>query len=39
MEALTREQDLRVSSSTYGERQTQSALLPGALTSRLVLTL
>lgn len=39
LEALTREQDLRVSSSTYGERQTQSALLPGALTSRLVLTL
>jgi len=39
LEALTRERQLRVSSSTYGERQTDSSLLPGALAGRLKLTL
>ncbi|MGO4581053.1 metallopeptidase TldD-related protein [Cupriavidus sp. 2TAF22] len=39
LEALTRERQLRVSSGTYGERQTDSSLLPGALTGRLRLTL
>ncbi|GAB7550446.1 TldD/PmbA family protein [Cupriavidus sp. 8B] len=39
LEALTSERQLRVSSSTYGERQTDSALLPGALTGKLTLTL
>jgi hypothetical protein len=39
LEALTRERQLRVSSSTYGERQTDSALLPGALSGKLTLTL
>ncbi|AOE85687.1 TldD/PmbA family protein [Pseudomonas sp. TCU-HL1] len=39
LEALTQERQLRLSSSTYGERQTWSALLPGALVSRLKLTL
>jgi len=39
LQALTHERDLRVSSSTYDERQTQSALLPGALTGKLTLTL
>ncbi|MDF3832166.1 metallopeptidase TldD-related protein [Cupriavidus basilensis] len=39
LEALTSERQLRVSSSTYGERQTDSSLLPGALTGRLMLTL
>ncbi|MDR3382697.1 TldD/PmbA family protein [Cupriavidus basilensis] len=39
LEALTSERQLRVSSNTYGERQTDSALLPGALTGKLTLTL
>ncbi|MNN74674.1 hypothetical protein D3C81_1909000 [compost metagenome] len=39
LEALTRERQLRLSSSTYGERQTWSALLPGALVGSLKLTL
>ncbi|WP_044872893.1 metallopeptidase TldD-related protein [Pseudomonas sp. LFM046] len=39
LEDLTRERQLRLSSSTYGERQTWSALLPGALVGRLKLTL
>ncbi|MDT4866563.1 hypothetical protein FQZ97_1014220 [compost metagenome] len=39
LEALTQERQLRLSSSTYGERQTWSALLPGALVGRLKLTL
>ncbi|WP_271412062.1 TldD/PmbA family protein [Pseudomonas sp. Q1-7] len=39
LEALTVERQLRLSSSTYGERQTWSALLPGALVRSLKLTL
>ncbi|UCO96024.1 TldD/PmbA family protein [Metapseudomonas lalkuanensis] len=39
LEALTQERQLRLSSSTYGERQTWSALLPGALLGNLKLTL
>ncbi|WP_028631226.1 TldD/PmbA family protein [Metapseudomonas resinovorans] len=39
LEDLTLERQLRLSSSTYGERQTWSALLPGALVNRLKLTL
>ncbi|MFZ6044903.1 TldD/PmbA family protein [Pseudomonas sp. CR3202] len=39
LEALTLERQLKLSSSTYGERQTLSALLPGALVGRLKLTL
>ncbi|MFW0757016.1 TldD/PmbA family protein [Pseudomonas sp. H11T01] len=39
LEALTRERDLILSASTYSQRQTASALLPGALVSRLTLTL
>jgi predicted Zn-dependent protease len=39
LEALTQERQLRLSSSTYGERQTWSALLPGVLSGRLKLTL
>ncbi len=39
LEALTVERQLRLSSSTYGERQTWSALLPGALVGSLKLTL
>lgn len=39
LEALTQERQLRLSSSTYGERQTWSALLPGALVRSLKLTL
>ena len=39
LEALTRERELILSASTYSQRQTASALLPGALVSRLTLTL
>lgn len=39
LEALTAERQLRLSASTYGERQTLSSLLPGALVKRLQLTL
>jgi predicted Zn-dependent protease len=39
LEALTRERELILSASTYSQRQTASALLPGALISRLTLTL
>ena len=39
LEALTTERELILSTSTYGERQTSSSLLPGALVKRLVLTL
>jgi len=39
LEALTAERELTLSTSTYGERQTSSSLLPGALVKRLVLTL
>ncbi|GLZ86530.1 hypothetical protein Pres01_25810 [Metapseudomonas resinovorans] len=39
LEELTQERQLRLSSSTYGERQTWSALLPGALVGKLKLTL
>ncbi len=39
LEALTVERQLRLSNSTYGERQTWSALVPGALVGRLKLTL
>ncbi|WP_375738536.1 TldD/PmbA family protein [Pseudomonas boanensis] len=39
LEALTQERQLRLSNATYGERQTWSTLLPGALTSKLKLTL
>ncbi|WP_095109033.1 TldD/PmbA family protein [Pseudomonas sp. Irchel 3E20] len=37
--ALTRERELLLSASTYSQRHTDSALLPGALVSRLTLTL
>jgi hypothetical protein len=36
---LTAERELILSTSTYGERQTHSSLLPGALVKRLLLTL
>ncbi|MBN0979282.1 TldD/PmbA family protein [Pseudomonas hygromyciniae] len=39
LEALTTERELRLSASTYGERNTSSSLLPGALVKRLTLTL
>ncbi|NBA96672.1 TldD/PmbA family protein [Pseudomonas sp. R5(2019)] len=39
LEALTVERELILSTSTYGERQTSSTHLPGALLSRLTLTL
>ncbi|MNZ99512.1 peptidase PmbA [compost metagenome] len=39
LEALTRERELILSASTYDQRATASALLPGALVSRLTLTL
>lgn len=39
LEALTRERELSLSTSTYQERQHGSTLLPGALLSRLTLTL
>lgn len=39
LDALTSERELILSTSTYGERQTSSTLLPGALVKRLVLTL
>jgi hypothetical protein len=39
LEALTRERELILSASTYSQRQTASSLLPGALISRLTLTL
>ncbi|WP_175653903.1 TldD/PmbA family protein [Pseudomonas sp. Marseille-P9899] len=39
LEALTRERELMLSTSTYGQRQTGSNHLPGALVKRLTLTL
>jgi predicted Zn-dependent protease len=39
LEALTTERELILSASTYSQRQTASNLLPGALISRLTLTL
>jgi len=39
LEALTAERELLLSASTYSQRATASALLPGALVSRLTLTL
>ncbi|MDB6143040.1 MAG: Zn-dependent protease [Pseudomonas sp.] len=39
LEELTQERDLILSASTYSQRQTSSSLLPGALISRLTLTL
>jgi predicted Zn-dependent protease len=39
LEALTSERELILSASTYSQRQTASNLLPGALVSRLTLTL
>ncbi|MDD0977272.1 TldD/PmbA family protein [Pseudomonas fontis] len=39
LEALTRERELILSTSTYGQRQTSSSHLPGALVARLTLTL
>ena len=39
LEALTAERELLLSASTYGERNTSSNLLPGALVKRLTLTL
>ena len=39
LEALTSERELILSASTYDQRATASALLPGALVSRLTLTL
>ena len=37
--ALTREQSLRISTSTYSQRDAQTLLLPGALIDRFTLTL
>jgi predicted Zn-dependent protease len=39
LEAVTASRELCASGSTYGERHTDSALLPGVLTSRFTLTL
>jgi predicted Zn-dependent protease len=39
LEALTTERELLLSASTYSQRNTSSSLLPGALVSRLTLTL
>ena len=39
LEGLTRERELILSTSTYGQRQTSSSLLPGALVKALALTL
>src|SRR5476649_822626 len=39
LEALTQERELLLSASTYSQRATASAVLPGALVSRLTLTL
>ncbi|MFX5622623.1 hypothetical protein ABTE00_20945, partial [Acinetobacter baumannii] len=39
LEDLSHERELRLSSNTYGERQTDSMHLPGALTGRFTLTL
>ena len=39
LEALTSEREMILSTSTYGERQTASSLLPGALINKLTLTL
>ncbi|WP_028624792.1 TldD/PmbA family protein [Pseudomonas sp. Ant30-3] len=39
LEALTEQRELLLSASTYSQRATASALLPGALISRLTLTL
>ena len=39
LEALTHERELLLSASTYSQRQTASSHLPGALISRLTLTL
>jgi predicted Zn-dependent protease len=39
LEALTQEREMLLSASTYSQRATASALLPGALVSKLTLTL
>ncbi|MDH0746539.1 metallopeptidase TldD-related protein [Pseudomonas sp. GD03842] len=39
LEQLTQERELSLSTSTYSQRQTDSSLLPGALVSKLTLTL
>ncbi|MNY37747.1 hypothetical protein D3C86_1723300 [compost metagenome] len=39
LEALTRERELSLSTSTYRQRHNDSTLLPGALLRRLTLTL
>ncbi|WP_347902433.1 TldD/PmbA family protein [Pseudomonas purpurea] len=39
LEALTSERELMLSASTYSQRNTSSALLPGALVKKLTLTL
>ncbi|MCY1177208.1 hypothetical protein D9M73_175070 [compost metagenome] len=39
LEALTQERELILSTGTYSERQTSSTHLPGALISKLTLTL
>jgi predicted Zn-dependent protease len=39
LEQFTQERELILSASTYSQRQTSSSLLPGALISRLTLTL
>jgi hypothetical protein len=39
LEGLTRERELSLSTSTYQQRHNGSTLLPGALLSRLTLTL
>jgi predicted Zn-dependent protease len=39
LEELTKERELILSTSTYSQRQTASSQLPGALISRLTLTL
>ncbi|MNF02350.1 hypothetical protein D3C80_2014850 [compost metagenome] len=39
LEALTRERELSLSTSTYRQRHHDSTLLPGALLRRLTLTL
>ena len=39
LEALTQERELMLSTGTYGQRQTASSHLPGALVKRLTLTL
>jgi predicted Zn-dependent protease len=39
LEALTRERELSLESSTYGSRKLESVLLPGALVSEMNFTL